>query len=111
VPGRPPLSPRVRAAIVALHVRHPDWSLRRLAEASGASRESCRRVVNGVKASRALPGVARDAVSAAPGGITWAGGSVAAESRAEAPPSGHPVPMTDEDHEAWGRRGLRGWSW
>ena len=106
--GRPPLSPRVRAAIVELHER--GLSLRRIAAETGASRESCRRVVNALKAALQVRGGAGGVVSPVSGGWTWAAASEAADSRAEAPPSGHPVPMTDEDHEAWGWRGSR-WSW
>jgi hypothetical protein len=110
-PGRPPLSPRVRAAIVELHELHPSWGVRRLAAETGASRESCRRVVNALKAALASSVGAGGAVSPPSGAWAWAGASEAAGSGVEAPLSGHPVPMTDEDHEAWGRRGSRGWSW
>ena len=103
--GRPPLSPRVRAAIVELHEQHPSWGVRRLAAETGASRETCRRVVNAVRAAAALPSAARDAVSLVSGPWASVVVSEAADSGGEAPPSGHPVAMTEADHEGWG------WSW
>jgi hypothetical protein len=41
--GRPPVDPRIRAAVLGLAVEHPTWGSRRIAREAGASRRSTQR--------------------------------------------------------------------
>jgi hypothetical protein len=66
--GRPPVDPRVKAAVLGLAIEHPDWGSRRIAREAGASRRSTQRWL----AAEGLRGSAAGGLRRAPYGAEQA---------------------------------------